>query len=148
MRKSKKTQYQAQPFESSQNGHDRYMRLYESMFSSDAWRSLSHASRTVYLIIRNQYKGNFTGNTLICPYSVFQKYGMNNTTIKKCISELERKGFIEVKSGTRQCTSKNLHRTPNEYTLIGKWKDYVPSESEKRIIGKKSDAENKTHAHY
>ena len=63
-------------------------------------------------------------------------------------SELERKGFIEVKSGTRQCTSKNLHRTPNEYTLIGKWKDYVPSESEKRIIGKKSDAENKTHAHY
>lgn len=124
MNKSK-AQYKALAFESSQNGHDRYTRIYSSMFESVAWKSLSHASRTVYFELKSQYRGNYTGTTIKCPYSVFiQKYGMNSNTVSKALSELEAKGFIKIERGTKQCKNTSLHRQPNEYTFSSDWKKF------------------------
>ena len=91
------------------------------MLTSEAWKDLNHASRTVYLILKMQYKGN---NPTVKPtYKDFQKYGMNTSTVSRCIEDLELHGFIRCERGTVLYHEGDvvLRKTPNEYTFISDW---------------------------
>ena len=118
---ARKKRYEAERWETPIKS-DHYTRLYDMMLTSEAWKDLNHASRTVYLILKMQYKGNYSGNTVQCPYKDFQEYGMNTSTIKKCINNLEEHGFIRCTPGV--LITKNLHKEPNEYTFISDWIDW------------------------
>lgn len=121
---SRKTaKYKPEAFETKRSS-DHFTRLYDSMLESDAFKSLTHAARTVYLILKLQYRGSFTGATVICPYKEFQSYGMNTATVRKALSDLEQYGFIRIEHGTRQYKDSNLKRQPNEYTFSDKWQEY------------------------
>ncbi len=118
---SKKKKYAPQRWETPVDGT--YTRLYEYMLKSDAWKDLNHASRTVYLVLKMQYKGDLTGNTIKCPYKDFKRdYGMSSSTVKNAIADLENHGFIRCASGI--LVTKNLHREPNEYTFTDDWIDW------------------------
>ena len=118
----RKKKYEAERFETPVKG-EHFTRLYDTMLKSDAWKDLNHASRSVYLILKMQYKGDYTGNTVMCPYKVFQEYGMNTSTVKKAITDLTEHGFIRCDNGivVYHEGSKTLHRTPNEYTFVSEW---------------------------
>lgn len=120
--KTKRNKYSPESFETSKpNGH--WVRFYADMLNSEAYKTLSHKARTALIVLKLQYKGNFTGSTVVCPYKEFQQYGMNTTTIKKALMELEEKGFVKISYGARQING-NLHRQPNEYEFIDAWKSY------------------------
>lgn len=122
MSKRKKPKYVAERFESAKLGEEHYFTLYDSVIDSPLFKSLSNSARTVYLVIRRQYKGNYSGKTVECPYRVFAEYGLQNKTVSRAIAELEESGFIEVERGTIQCAkNKNLRRQPNRYTLSSRW---------------------------
>ena len=125
----RKSKNSCEPFEAV-NGHEHFTRLYDSMLESSAYRSLSHAARTVYIELKKQYKGSYTGDTVICPYKVFQEYGMNTVTIKNALCDLEEKGFIEVIQGTPQAQGCNIRRQANQYRFTSAWKNYDPDERE------------------
>lgn len=113
--------YDPRPFETTSKST--YTRIYDDMLMSDAFRSLGNPARFVYLLLKSEYKGNYTGNTVTCPYSTMKPYGMNTKTIKRALLELEEKGFIEIEYGTRQFDG-NLRRDRNKYTFSDKWKEY------------------------
>lgn len=123
---ARKKSYKPHFFEST-TSNEHYTRLYDSMLKSDAWKDLNHSSRSVYTILKMQYKGEYTGETVLCPYKDFQEYGMNTTTIKNAIKDLEEHGFIRCEHGV--LVTGNLHREPNEYRFISEWKDWHPDDN-------------------
>lgn len=132
MSKSKRQKYKPESFETAKpNGH--YSRMYDDMVDSTAFKALSSSARTVLIVLKRQFKGNYTGNTIRCPYKDIQAYGLNSTTIKRALSDLEQKGFIKIERGARQTADKNLYRQPNEYTFIDAWKNYS---AERQPVGK------------
>ena len=118
----KSTKYKPLPFETARP-HDHYSRIYDDMIYSEAYKSLSHAARTAYMILKAQYRGNYTGNSVICPYREFKQFGMGTQTVNNALSDLENKGFIQIKHGTKQAKGSHLNRQPNEYIFSDKWKD-------------------------
>lgn len=119
----KRTSYKAKSWETSRT-NDHYTRLHDELLNSAAYKSLSHAARTVYTVLKMQYRGDFTGDEVVCPYATFNAYHMQNRTISKAIAELENKGFIKAERGALQ--TGNLHREPNKYQFINKWRDFKP----------------------
>lgn len=100
-------------------GHQHYTRLYDDFLQSKPWKQLSHAARSVYLVIKMNYKGHYTGNDLTCTYRQFKEYGMNSTTVKRALRELEESGFIDIE--LQQMVNRNLHRAPTIYRLSDRW---------------------------
>ena len=116
----KKQRYEAQPFESAKD-REHYTPFYDSMIDSEKFKKLSSSARTVLLVLKRQYKGNYSEYaTVVCPYSELNQYGLQNKTIRKALDELEQSGFIVTERGTRQCCG-NLHRNPNRYKFVDKW---------------------------
>lgn len=128
-KKRKANKYKPESFETGK-ADDSYTRFYNSMIDSSAYKSLSSSARTVLMVLKRQYKGNYTGDTVVCPYHDIQQYGLNTRTIKRAIMELEEKGFIKITYGTRQAKDCNARRQPNEYKFIGDWKNYPKKNSE------------------
>lgn len=124
----RKKNYKPESFESKASG-ERYIRLYESMLTSDAYKDLSHSARTVYTILKLQYKGDYTGNTVKRRYKDFQEYGMNTSTIKRALVDLENHGFIKIKYGTKMTRDTGLRKQMNEYTFVSDWKYWKPDEN-------------------
>lgn len=101
--------------------NEHFTRLHDSLIKSVPYKKLSHSARTVYTILKSEFKGWATGNNIICPYRLFNEYGLNNMTIAKALRELEEAGFIEIE---RQgvTVNKNLHhKAPTVYHLSNKW---------------------------
>ena len=98
-------------------GDKHYLRMYDSMLYSPAFRCLSGTGSKLYLILRSQYRDlpAQTGGTIKCPYRYLLSNGFNSAdTLSNAFLELEAYGFIEVKlSGG--------HNIPNEYRLSDKW---------------------------
>lgn len=115
---ARKNKSKVQPFETPKTS-EHFTRLHDSLIESGAYKKLSHSARTVYTLIKSEYKGDYTGNKVICPYSKFRAYGMDGRTIPKAIAELEQAGFIEVERFG--LVTGKLYRYPNEYKLIDKW---------------------------
>lgn len=124
-RRRTNAQSNAQSFETQGGSHIRYMRLFADMIYSPAFMNLSSSAKVAYMVLKMQWKGDsFSGSTVTCPYSEFNRFGLANKTIGKAIKELTNAGFIEVDKGTRQ-TAKNdyLKRQRNIYRFIDKWKN-------------------------
>lgn len=131
-KRNKAERYKPQAFESAKGGNDHFTRVFESMLTHEAFKKLSSSARSVYLILKAQYRGETysSDSTVICPYWVFNEYGIQNRTASRALQELETAGFIKIKRGTKQTEkSENLHRHPNEYKFVAKW--YKGEEEEK-----------------
>lgn len=98
----------------SGNWNEHHLILFDTMLESDAFVKLSPQAVKLLLYIYEQYKGIYSGDTVMCPYSYLERRGFRHASIPRYIKELERSGFIKVISG-------GLYRQPNKYKLIGSW---------------------------
>ena len=102
--------------DSDNDFNESHVRIYESLYRSEAWKSLSHKARDLYILILTRYKGNYTGNEVTCPFSVCEDYGFRRGTLRKLFDELDSAGFISIRRFD-DC----LHKVPNRYVLINWW---------------------------
>lgn len=49
------------------SGHEHFTRLFDSLIHSPAYRVLSPVAAKTLVILKSEYKGNYTGNNIICP---------------------------------------------------------------------------------
>jgi len=92
-----------------------YVMLFDDLLDSPAYISLSSSAKVTYTILMQEYKGEFTGSKVICPYSTFEKKGMRANTLSTALLQLEVFGFIKVDRG-------GLEHRPNIYHLVDDWK--------------------------
>lgn len=111
----------------SRSEHERFVRIFESMYESPAFISLPAASVRLYLILKNEFRGNHTGNRIICPYDTIVKHGISRNTIRPNLRILEALGFIVIEEGT-------LMREASIYHFSDKWKDIKDIKEAKRIV--------------
>ena len=110
----------------SVSNHERFLRIFESMFESPAFISLTPVATKVYMILKNEYRGSYTMNNIICPYTTIEKYGISRNSISPALRLLEALGFITRESG-------NLMRQPTIYHFSDKWKDIKDIATAKKI---------------
>lgn len=114
---SKKKQKSPPPkFSTSGTWHGRYLVMFIDQLDSPAYTSLSAHAKETYTIIRQEYKGEYTGDKVKCPYSTFEAKGVRRGTLSRSLAELECFGFIEIERG-------GLAHQPSIYRLIDKWKE-------------------------
>lgn len=51
------------------NEHEHFTRFFDSLIHSPAYRVLAPVSAKILLVFKSEYKGNYTGNNIICPYA-------------------------------------------------------------------------------
>ncbi len=103
-------------FSTSGTWHTHFTPFFDDQIDSKAYIALSASAKEVYTIIRRQYKGDYSGEVIKCPYSTFEKYGIRRETVARSIDQLEAFGFISIERG-------GLAHQPNRYHLIDKWKE-------------------------
>lgn len=94
---------------------NRHIKLFHEMLESPAWIVLDHGAQSVYISILAEYKGNYTGNRVKCPYDTMRKHGIRTQSIPKWLVELEALGFIKI------TTRGGMYKIPNEYLLVAEW---------------------------
>lgn len=122
----------------------KYIRLYEDMTKSPAYKYLSNQASRLYIHLAQEYRGEYSDNqhgtdTVVCPYSDIIKYTrLSRASISHSLRELEAFGFIEIIRG-------GLFRVPNKYRFIGKWKTIreTDAKSISEEMKKKKHPENK-----
>jgi len=107
--------------------HTHYVVLFDDLLNSPAYIALSAAAKEAYTILMQEYKGIYTGDKIICPYSTFTSKGMRTNTVSRALMMLERFGFIRVEEHG------GLERRPNVYRLIDGWKRIRTAEEAKEI---------------
>ena len=132
----KKRNYKAEPWASITTS-DKFVSLYRTMLNSEAYKDLRHASRTVYTILRLQHQG--VGDTVKCPYVTFKEYGLDSSTVKRALTDLEEHGFIKVTYGV--LVTKNLHKDANEYQFVTGWREWKKEQNPRN--SKKPPTRNK-----
>ena len=115
--------------------HRGFIQMFNDQFDSPAFICLSPVAKVMYLILRQQYKGDYTGNDIICPYSTFIEKGISRNSIPENLRMLKAMGFITWESG-------GLYHTPNLYHFIDDWKN-IRSAEEGKLIRKKLAEEKK-----
>ena len=80
----------------SGNWHEPHIILFDRLIKSQSWHNLSHGARDLYILLMSNYKGIYTGNRVICPYTEMIKYGFGRSNISKFLDELEGQGLIFV----------------------------------------------------
>ena len=103
-------------FSTSGTCHTHFTPFFDDQIDSKAYIALSASAKEVYTIIRRQYKGDYSGEIIKCPYSTFEKYGIRRETVARSIDQLEAFGFISIERG-------GLAHQPSKYHLIDKWKE-------------------------
>ena len=88
----------------------------KEMLKSDAYKQLSNASRTAYLLLRAQLKNNEQAEVKF-PYSAAQEY-MKTNTFAHAIEQLIKMKFIKKKQ------SGGLFRKTNVYSFSDEWRAY------------------------
>ena len=107
-------------FSTSGTWHTHFTPFFDDQIDSKAYIALSASAKEVYTILRRQYKGDYTGEVIKCPYSTFEKYGIRRETVARSIDQLEAFGFINVDRG-------GLAHQPSKYHLINKWQELEDS---------------------
>lgn len=113
-----------------------YCMLFKDQLDSPAYIALSASAKEAYTILREEYKGPYTGNVVICPYSTFQEKGMRPNTLSRALLMLEIFGFIKVDHG-------GLEHQPNRYHLVEDWKDIRTPEDVKEAQKEFKEAINR-----
>lgn len=129
-KRKKAEQYRPQPFESSMGGSEHFTRIFDSMLKHQSFKNLSSSARSVYLILKLQYRGESfsTGSKVVCPYRTFNEYGIQNKTASRALTELEKAGFIRIERGTKQTgKNPNLYRNPSIYHFVSDWWEIKPT---------------------
>lgn len=103
------------PFATMGDWHNHFTPFFDDQLNSLAYVNLSAHAKEAYTIIRQEYKGNYTGDKVICPYSTFASKGMRANTVSRAILQLECYGFISIDRG-------GLEHRPSVYHLISDWK--------------------------
>ena len=99
----------------AQSWHDHWFPLFDKLVLSDTWTNLSPQACKLYILLNAQYRGDYSGESVKCPYNYCIKHGFNRGTLCKYFQELEDAGLITI-------TSKGgLYKTPSEYTFSSKW---------------------------
>ncbi|WP_288901665.1 hypothetical protein [uncultured Sneathiella sp.] len=78
------------------NKHEQFVPLPYRMLDSDAWTSLRPASVKVWTELRRGFNGRNNGEILLPYAKAGKKLNMASATIKRALTELEEKGFIEM----------------------------------------------------
>ena len=65
------------------------MIFFDDQLTSPAYLALSANAKEVYTVLRMQYKGVYTGNTVKCPYSTFEQMGLRRETVSRALDQLE-----------------------------------------------------------
>lgn len=115
-----------QKWESFTN-HERFVRIFESMYESPAFTSLPANAVRLYLILKNEYRGNFTMNNIICTYDTIEAHGISRNSISPALRILEALGFIVIQPGA-------LMREASVYHFSDKWKEIKDIKTAKQII--------------
>lgn len=108
--------------------HNHYIQLFDEMIDSPAYKALSHGAKFIYSLLCKEYKGDFTGDTVICPYSTLMEHGVRKASIPNWLNELSALGFIKTISHG------GLYKIPNEYQLINDWAMFTDVEEAKAAI--------------
>ena len=116
MGKRKKTKDPPPKWKTSGDWHTRYVVLFTDMLDSSAYTALDAQARAVYQILVEQYKGNYTGDQVKCPYSTFEEHGIRRHVVSRALTQLECYGFIDIDSG-------GLGHRPNIYYFSDRWKE-------------------------
>ena len=104
-------------------GSKHFTPMFDDQLNSPAFIALSAVAVRVYLILRQEYKGAYTGNRVICPYDTFTEKGISRNSIPKAIRMLEAMGFITCERG-------GLGHQPCIYHFSDRWaKIATPSEA-------------------
>lgn len=103
-------------FSTSGTWHTHFTPFFDDQIDSKAYIALSASAKEVYTILRRQYKGDYTGEVIKCPYSTFERYRIRRETVARSIDQLEAFGFISVDRG-------GLAHQPSKYHLINKWQE-------------------------
>lgn len=111
----------------SRSEHERFIRILESMYESPAFISLPANSVRLYLILKNEYRGNYTGNKIVCTYDTIVAHGISRNTIRPNLRILEALGFIVMEEGT-------LMREASIYHFSDKWKEISDIKTAKQIV--------------
>ncbi len=111
----------------SRSEHERFVRIFESMYESPAFISLPANSVRLYLILKNEYRGNYTGNKIVCTYDTIVAHGISRNTIRPNLRILEALGFIVMEEGT-------LMREASIYHFSDKWKEISDIKTAKQIV--------------
>ena len=75
-------------------GDGRFVSLYEWLLKSPAYRSLTVASRALYVEFKRRYNGTNNGDIIMSYREAEAALGVGNRVVMKAIKELEGKGFI------------------------------------------------------
>lgn len=113
-----------------------YSMFFRDQLDSPAYIALSASAKEAYTILREEYKGPYTGNIVICPYSTFQEKGMRPNTLSRALLMLEVFGFIKVDRG-------GLEHQPNRYHLVEGWKEIRTLENVKEAQKEFEEAINR-----
>ncbi len=105
----------------------RFVRIFESMYESPAFISLPPVSVRLYLILKNEYRGNYTGNKIICTYDTIVAHGISRNSIRPSLRILEALGFIVMEEGT-------LMREASIYHFSDKWKEIKDIKAAKKKV--------------
>lgn len=110
----------------SKTDHERFVRIFASMIELPAFKALSPVATKMLLILKKEYRGNYTMNNIICPYSTFEDNGISRNSISPGLRLLEAMGFIVMEHGS-------LMRQPTVYHFSDKWKEVKDIETARNI---------------
>lgn len=115
--------------------HERFVRIFESMINSPAFKTLTPVATKIYFILKNEYRGNYTMNNVKCPYSTMIDNGISRNSIPPALRLLEALGFITIESGS-------IMRQPSVFHFSDKWKEIPDIETAKKIRSEVRDRIN------
>lgn len=98
--------------------HNHHVTIFDEMIDSPAFTALSHGAKAVYILILKEFRGGFTGNKVVCPYSTMIQHGVRKESIPNWLTELSALGFIRIESNG------GMYRIPNKYLLTNEWTRY------------------------
>lgn len=113
-------------FASAKAGHEHFTPMYDSLLNSPAYIVLSPVAKVIYQILRQEFKGAYTGNSVKCPYSTIVEKGVSRNSIYGGILMLEALGFITYESG-------GIGHQPSIYHFSDKWQLIKTKEEAKQI---------------
>ncbi|MEE1035228.1 MAG: hypothetical protein U0L06_11750, partial [Agathobacter sp.] len=67
-------------FATKSTSRTHFIQMYDDQLDSPAFIALSAVAVRMYMILRQEYKGNYTGNRVICPYDTFVKKGVSRNS--------------------------------------------------------------------
>lgn len=134
---SRKKQRDPPPsFATSDGWHGHFTPMFDDQLNSIAYISLTAVAKEAYIILRQKYKGQYTGNNVVCTYNQFIEQGMSRNSIPKAIKQLVAFGFITYDSG-------GLEHQPNIYHFSDSWKNILTQEDVKNVKRQLSENEQR-----